>query len=393
MSSLCPAPPVALVEPVSTKIHYLLSGTFNTVFLYLLAFNPLTSDLSIHAKIRGEGPHQFWALNEKRDRAYGTTWAQPPTLSAWEVLGNGRDGIKRINTVPITATSSYIQVSPVQPRIYSAGGPTGEVHAVDPVTGGFGEKLQQMLYVPEADLDKADKTRVALRYGSHGIDINLPRKQVFVPHVGHDSIYMYNLREDGQLDLVNNCPSYGTHDGIRHVVPSADGSKLYGVTEHTSFVDVYDILPDSLQHRQRFSVIPSDKDPLRKTFRGDTLRFSQDGQYLFVTTRGMTSATRGYVSVWKVGADGLLASEEPVDRYETPTSGGKANAVETFPFHPRGSPITTDWIVLTDDQDGWIIILEWDGKKISEKASVRLGVEDGDGETDAVGASHAVWLS
>lgn len=46
--------------------------------------------------------------------------------------------------------------------IYSAGGPTGEVHEVDQNTGGFGRKVQELLYVPAEELDKADKTRVAL---------------------------------------------------------------------------------------------------------------------------------------------------------------------------------------------------------------------------------------
>lgn len=60
------------------------------------------------------------------------------------------------------ATSSYLHLSPKFPVIYSAGGPTGEVHAIDTVTGGFGQKLQEMVYMDKADLAKADKTRVAL---------------------------------------------------------------------------------------------------------------------------------------------------------------------------------------------------------------------------------------
>lgn len=60
------------------------------------------------------------------------------------------------------ATSSYITVPPPFTHVYSAGGPTGEVHAIDPTTGGFGEKLQQILFVPEDKLESADKTRVAL---------------------------------------------------------------------------------------------------------------------------------------------------------------------------------------------------------------------------------------
>jgi len=60
------------------------------------------------------------------------------------------------------ATSSYITIPPPFTHIYSAGGPTGEVHALDPVSGGFGDKLQQVLFVAEDELDAADKTRVAL---------------------------------------------------------------------------------------------------------------------------------------------------------------------------------------------------------------------------------------
>lgn len=99
------------------------------------------------------------------------------------------------------ATSSYLHVSPDYPCIYSAGGPTGEVHALDPETGGFGKKLQEMTYMSRKELETADKTRVALvseeicprslsavliralqRYGSHGIDLSI-NKQAFVPHL------------------------------------------------------------------------------------------------------------------------------------------------------------------------------------------------------------------
>ena len=46
--------------------------------------------------------------------------------------------------------------------MYSAGGPTGEVHIVDPALGGFGEKVQQILFPPEDELEEADKSHAAL---------------------------------------------------------------------------------------------------------------------------------------------------------------------------------------------------------------------------------------
>jgi hypothetical protein len=54
--------------------------------------------------------------------------------------------------------------------LYSAGGPAGEVHTVDPALGGFGEKVQQILFLPEDQLEQADKSRAALV--SNSVTIN-----------------------------------------------------------------------------------------------------------------------------------------------------------------------------------------------------------------------------
>jgi carboxy-cis,cis-muconate cyclase len=79
------------------------------------------------------------------------------------------------------------------------------VHLVDPSSGGFGEKVQQVLFVPEDELEAADKTRVALvrdffssyylnarvayfrlvfydkqRYGSHAVEIS-SQGHAFIP--------------------------------------------------------------------------------------------------------------------------------------------------------------------------------------------------------------------
>ena len=62
----------------------------------------------------------------------------------------------------VAATSSYIILPPPYSRAFSVGGPTGEVHLIDPNTGGFGDQLQQILFVPKNELENADKTRVAL---------------------------------------------------------------------------------------------------------------------------------------------------------------------------------------------------------------------------------------
>lgn len=194
--------PAALVCP---RVHYLLCGTFNTLFLYLLAFSPYATPsaagagegpvrrrpLEVHRRVRAQGPHQFIALDHDRSTAYATTWAQPPTLSSWHVLEHGRRGLEHVNTVPISATGSYLAVSPPSlpfpPRVYQAGGPVAQAFAIDPHTGGYAEQLQEVIYLAggqrELDDPATDKTRVALRYGSHAVDLDPVRKRAYIPHV------------------------------------------------------------------------------------------------------------------------------------------------------------------------------------------------------------------
>ncbi|CAD6966963.1 unnamed protein product [Tilletia controversa] len=198
------------------RVRHLLTGTFNTANLHLLAFDTLTHTLAITRSVSAQGPHQFLALGASRPigqpslevrpqwkAVYATTWAQPPSLSAWAVTGLDEDAgasiematkvnLDWLSTVNITATSSYVHTQPppyesftapsygVSPGsaqyLYSAGGPTGEIHRINPQTGELDAKQQELIFLrdnSEEALGKADKTRKALRYGAHNIDIGV----------------------------------------------------------------------------------------------------------------------------------------------------------------------------------------------------------------------------
>ena len=76
--------------------------------------------------------------------------------------------------------------------------------------------------------------------------------------------------------------------------------------------------------------------------------------------------------------------DEEAYRFRTPTSGGKANAIDILPKDDGGL-----WILLTDDDDaatigaGAVRVLEWDGCSIKLVSELSCEME---------GASHAVWL-
>lgn len=158
-------------------------------------------------------------------------------------------------------------------------------------------------------------------------------------------------------------------------------------------------------------------------WRGDTVRLSPSGNYLFATTRGKDASVRGWVKAWQLN---LNNEEQPISpgdesegsaslRYQTPTSGGKGNAWEWAPRYPLSSPKypldaatgqekEDDLAVLTDDDEGYVLVMQWDGQEIREVARTRLPGRNKDKggnvefiphngkQGDWEGASHAIWL-
>jgi len=80
---------------------HILSGSFRSISLFLLAFSPANRSLSLVQTVDAFGPHQYLALNPTKDRAFATTWTLPPSLSSWEIDRNEWK-VNHINNVPIS---------------------------------------------------------------------------------------------------------------------------------------------------------------------------------------------------------------------------------------------------------------------------------------------------
>lgn len=375
----------------------------------------------------------------------------------------GKETIEHINSQPITAAGSYLTVQPppydsrtspaygVPSRLdevssfpaylYQAGGPTGEVFRLDLFNGAIEEQVQSLVFLSggQEELDRGtDTSRRSLRYGAHNIDFDV-HGLGYVADLGRNAILVYSRdNQTGRVQFESQANALGEHDGPRHVVPSPDGRWVFSVTEHTSYVDAYRIDGPSrtLTFRQRSSLIPpyasssSSSSKPRSDWRGNTVRLSPSGRHLFATTRGKDAFTRGWIGMWELDLDSetqpmlqretkalnnstssTLESREQRGPgsyyYETATSGGKANALEwasRFPLHSNadsslvGQP-EKDWAVLTDDEQGFVTVLEWDGQQLREVARIKLPGEDAAAfiphngvQSSAEGASHAIWL-
>ncbi|KAH7123303.1 hypothetical protein B0J13DRAFT_511604 [Dactylonectria estremocensis] len=206
-----------------SSVHHLVSGSFTNTTLFLLAFDALAKTLTLNTTIPGFGLHQFVTTNAAKDRVYATAMSEPPRLFAWSVDGDYQ--FTHIDTVNITSSSCYF--SDDGNYAFSSGGSTAHLHAVTE-EGGLGEQVDELYMVPEEEIGNVVKTRAAVLYGAHAFDVNINRKG-FVPHLGMNSIFMYDIAEDGNATplSINLSPTEG--DGPRNSYPSKDGKLLYVV--------------------------------------------------------------------------------------------------------------------------------------------------------------------
>ena len=144
---------------------------------------------------------------------------------------------------------------------------------------------------------------------------------------------------------------------------------------------------------------------------------------LIATTRGSSTSTRGWLSVFPLDADGNFVNardvggnfqvdgddDDEAHRFRTPTSGGKANAIDILPKSLLSNDDDAEsglWILLTDDDDvtatttgvGAVRVLEWNGwrsegiKLVAEWPSSPDSTADETEGERIKGASHAIWL-
>lgn len=367
-----------------------LVGTFYSSKLFTIRFEPESRNLEITNVSETIGGHSWLCLSDDHKYLYTTVWAEPPAVAAYAILPDHT--LEFLNSKPVRAMSGYVCASTT--HLYSAGGPTGEVFALDP-DGSIGDLAQNLDFRSKDGQNDGKTGEVAhgdfggLRHGAHSIDLSPDRKSLYIADIGHNCVWTYSVSPQGTVDPVQKWIASRPNDGPRHCWPHPNGKILYSVQEHSSMVDVLSVDPDgtSLHLLHGVKIIPKDKDP--KNYWADEVRLSRPisgtPRYLYASTRGLERNTKGYVAVFPLDDQGDINGEEALHIFETATSGGIANAVEPMPMR-EGDEM--EYLVLTDSQEGWVFVLAFDGVEIGLVGRVRLVGEGGKG----LAAATAVWL-
>lgn len=388
----------------------LLVGTFRSPEVYTLLFKPASrpgddASLTVAKTSPAVGGHSWLALSKDKSRLYTTCWTDPPSVASYRIRDDA--SVELLNQKPVRALSGYVAVT--DKYLYSAGGPTGEVFSLQ-ADGSIGALAQEVSFRRPEELDDGKRKGVAhgsfggLRHGSHSVDLSPDGRSLYVADIGHNCIWTYSVDESGgsssssekatthqPLTLGSKHISPRAHDGPRHTWPHPGGRVLYCVQEHSSMVDAFRVAADgvTLEHMHGFTILPGGK--ACEDFWADEVRLSNTSKdasrprWLYASTRGLQPGTKGYVAAYELGPEGHI-SGPAVDIYETRTSGGLANAIE-----PAPGPISDtgeEFIAMTDSEQGFVVILGFDGRKFREVASTKLERENG----EVAQAATAVWL-
>ncbi|KAN0062376.1 hypothetical protein ACQY0O_005258 [Thecaphora frezii] len=458
-------------------------GTFNTAELFVVRFDPEHEALELVSTSQVVGKHSWLSTAVIRPSAskslvgsaeppthlYATCWTEPPSVAAYRLHRRAVDAVELefLGLAETQARSGYVTIGQPaahpDPILYTVGGPTGEVIGIDAATGAFdleGNKHARVIRgtgrIQEFDCvhgrcsepgkalgdDGAQQGRAnvgsptqldgsggknnmdfgGLRHGGHGVDLSADGTAAFVPDIGRNCIWVYDIDpRDGSLALAQKCATSRPNDGPRHTIAHPGGRYLYCLQEHSSHVDVYEIVKDRgktrLESRQGVRIIPRSED--ETLYWADEVRVSApaaDGErpYLYASTRGLASGTRGWIAVFRLDREGrivppaLLGAAEAEGReegwslvmWQTPASGGWANAIEPAPLLLKGSSgHKHHYAALADSEVGVLTMLRLDipssesasgdGYRIEEVARLDLGHAPS-GELRQ--AATAVWL-
>lgn len=389
-----------------------LVGTFNHPSLYTLHFDPSDSSLTIvreHAAISG---HSWLSLAQdprsgtSHRTLYCTAWTKPqPSVAAYSVKSSGRD-VQFLNAKPVNALSGYVCAN--NTHVFSAGGSSGEVFRLE-ADGSIGQLVQELDFVTGQGENVSEQrgevphgSYGGLRHGAHSVDLSPDGRSIYISDIGRNCIWTYSVSsirdsDTPPLKLGTKHISPRSHDGPRHTWPHPNGKVLYSLQEHSSIVDLFSIGEDgvTLKHEQGVKIIPAEKDV--SLYWADEVRIStgpdsKKPQYLYASTRGLETHTMGYVAVFAIDPEtGRFASEEAIHIWETPTSGGIANAIEPAPWIKQSDGSHVQYLAMTDSQEGWVFVLQFDARegRIQEVTKLNLGKTE---EGQVVQAATAVWV-
>lgn len=222
----------------------------------------------------------------------------------------------------------------------------------------------------------------------HGMVFDKGEKHLYSADMWGNKIWTHQKldskegEEEGKVGVVGYVDAPDVSDRPRWVEMHRSGQYLYVLMEKGNRLCEFKIDPQTrlpAYTNRSFPLIdPSiPENDKHKLYRADVCVLSHSQDFLFATSRANSFDLKGYISVFEISHDGRI--EKQLVLQKTKTSGGHSNVC-------RPSDWCDDWVVITDDEEGWVEVYKWDaeGGILKQVAEVLIG-EKGFG-------MNSVWL-
>lgn len=254
--------------------------------LYQIAFETDTGYFQEPTVIMDLSQIEYHTLSKNRQLLF-VLYSKPAGSGLVAFGRNADNGWNEIHRIQLDSQLGYhLCYHDDRQCIYIAGGGTGQIHGVQLKEGQLShiQSLDHTGSGPHPDQDRAH-----IHYVGHHLNPDI----LYACDFGSDRVYAYQVLEDGTLALAGQL-DLPEETGPRHMVfhPHRNYAYINGELNNTTnvlhlgsqgkmtFVESYQNIPDEFLHNARSA----------------TLKISQDGRHLYVTTRFYNDITAFQVS-------------------------------------------------------------------------------------------------
>lgn len=339
---------------------YTLPGKSDGIYVY--TFNSETGEFSRKAEALGIKNPSFLAITKNKKFMYTVSEVGDGIVSAY-TFDPSSGKLVFINSVSSGGNGPcYLEVDSKNKFLYVGNYGGGSLSAI-PIKpdGSLSPEMQSINYEGKSIKSNQDKSHV------HAAVLSNDDRYLFVPDLGTDKVYIYNIDATKSQPLTPSTPAYVSVEagnGPRHFTFHPNGKYAYLIQEMTGNVAVYSYTNGKLTKNQNIAGPPG------TTGRIDAadIHVSLDGKFLYTTLRGDINEIVIY-SINKKGALTFVARQSTLGK--TPRN---------FAIDPTGSFLlvgnqNSDEIIIfkRDHKTG---LLKDSGKKIEIGAPVCLKFVD-----------------
>lgn len=281
--------------------YNLLVGTYTrpgkSDGIYVYSFNGDTGEFKLKAEAPGIKNPSFLTVSGDRKFLYAVSEVGEGMVTAYTFdASTGKLGL--LNSVSSGGDGPcYVTVDGKNKFLYVGNYGGGTLSAIPIMAdGSLGANIQTIVYEGKGVKSNQDKSHV------HAAVLSPDDRYLFVPDLGTDKVYIYNIDPSKSQPLTPAAPAFTSVEagnGPRHFAFHPNGKSAYLIQEMTGIVTAYDYKQGKLTEKQHITL---PKAGASGRIDAADIHVSHDGKFLYGSLRG----DQNEIVIYSIDKKGVL---------------------------------------------------------------------------------------